>query len=63
MRPVFRLFLIAVLLFAPGSRAFAATDNSAATPSSAPAKYDAFVKGATVVNGLLGVIRKNERFT
>ncbi len=32
-----------------------------APPASVPAKYDTFVKGGTVTNGLLGVVRKDGR--
>lgn len=59
MRRVIGLSLLVAVTFAPGPRALAATSDAAAAAASEPAKYDAFVKGATVANGLIGVIRKN----
>ena len=53
-----RLLLIVALTLAPGPRVFAAPSETASATASEPAKYDAFVKGATVTNGLIGVIRK-----
>ena len=49
-----------LVLAATGARAAAADDPAAAAAAAhGPAKYDAFVKGAAVSSGLLGVIRKD----
>jgi hypothetical protein len=59
MRRFLGLLSIIAFTFTSGLRAFAASSDAAASPASEPVKYEAFVKGATVTNGLIGVIRKS----